>query len=114
MSHVYGSRIEARRAALLFCAAGVLAIVNAWLPGVCPSHLRPAFTGLGLLDLAVAATLPRLPWERWPRRALLSIAVIAVIVVDLFAILGQLQPWIYSGFFVVTAVWVGLALPRWS
>jgi diguanylate cyclase (GGDEF)-like protein len=92
----------------------VLAIFNAWLPGVCPPHLRPAFTALGLLDLAVAAVLPRLPWERWPRRSLLGIAVVALVVVDLFAVLGELEPWIYSVFFLVTAVWAGLSLPRWS
>ena len=114
MDRSFASRRDARCAALLFCVAGALAIVNAWIPGVCPPHLRPAFTGLGLLDLAVAATLVQLPWERWPRRSLLVIAAAALVIVDLFAILGQLEPWIYSVFFVVTAVWLGLSLPRWS
>jgi diguanylate cyclase (GGDEF)-like protein len=99
---------------LLFGVAGLLAIVNAWIPGVCPPGLRAEFTALGVLDLALAFVLARLPWERWPRRALLAIAVAALIVVDLFAVLGQLEPWIYSVFLLVTAVWAGLSLPRWS
>jgi diguanylate cyclase (GGDEF)-like protein len=114
MSRPRSSRLDARRAALLFCVAGALAIVNAWLPGVCPPALRPAFTGLGVLDLAIAGALTILPWERWSRRALLVIPVLALLVVDLFAIIGRLEPWIYSVFILATAVWVGLALPRWS
>jgi diguanylate cyclase (GGDEF)-like protein len=114
MTGALGTRTDARRAALLFCAAGLLAIVNAWIPGVCPPGLRPHFTALGVLDLTVAAVLPQLPWERWPRRSLLAIAVVALVIVDLFAILGELDPWIYSVFFIVTAVWAGLSLPRWS
>jgi diguanylate cyclase (GGDEF)-like protein len=114
MTGALGTRSDARRAAVLFCAAGLLAIVNAWVPGVCPPGLRLEFTGLGVLDLVVAVVLVWLPWERWPRRSLLAIAVVALVVVDLFAVLGELEPWIYSVFFVVTAVWAGLSLPRWS
>jgi hypothetical protein len=46
--------------------------------------------------------------------SLLVIAAAALVIVDLFAILGDLEPWIYSVFFLVTAVWLGLSLPRWS
>jgi diguanylate cyclase (GGDEF)-like protein len=111
---VTGRQMDARRAALLFCVAGTLAIVNAWIPGICPPELRPEFTGLGLLDLAVAAILAALPWGRWPRQALLAIPLLALPVVDGFAILGRLEPWVYSVFILATVVWTGLALPRWS
>jgi diguanylate cyclase (GGDEF)-like protein len=105
---------HARSAALLFCVAGALAIVNAWIPGVCPPEQKLQFTALGLLDLGVAAVLIKLPWDRWSPRALLAIPLATLLVIDLFAVVGQLEPYIYSVFLLALATWVGIALPRWS
>jgi hypothetical protein len=43
------------------------------------------------------------------RRASLLFAV-----AGLLAIVGGLEPWVYSVFFVVLAVWIGVSLPRYS
>jgi diguanylate cyclase (GGDEF)-like protein len=106
------SAVDARRASLLFAVAGLLAIVNAWI--VAPAGQRIDFTLLGTLDLVIAAAIAAAPWHRWPRRALLAIPLLALLTVDLFAIVGELEPWVYSVFFVVLAIWIGVALPRYS
>ncbi len=104
--------MDARRASLLFAVAGLLAIVNAWI--VAPADQRIDFTLLGTLDLVIAAAIAVAPWHRWPRKALLAIPLLTLLTVDLFAIVGDLEPWIYSVFFVVLAIWIGVALPRFS
>jgi diguanylate cyclase (GGDEF)-like protein len=106
--------LDARRAALLFVLAGALSIVNAWTPGVAPADARLPFTGLGLLDFGVAAAFALLPWDRWGRRALYAIPLITLPIVDVFAITGELDGWLYAMFFVALAVWVGLSLPSWT
>jgi diguanylate cyclase (GGDEF)-like protein len=105
---------EARYAALLFLVAGTVSVVNSWVPGVTPADLRLTFTGLGALDVACAVLVALLPWQRWPRWALVGVALVALALVDLFAIAGHLPPWISFVFLVVLAIWSGLALPRWS
>jgi len=109
-----GPHAAARRAALLFAVAGALSIVNAWIPGVAPAEARVPFTLLGLLDLAAALLVLSLPWRAWPPRALLAIPALALALVDVFAIVGELEPWRYSVFLVVLAVWIGASLPRWT
>jgi diguanylate cyclase (GGDEF)-like protein len=105
---------HARRAALLFCVSGALAIVNAWIPGICPPEQKLQFTALGLLDLGAAALLIKLPWDRWSPRALLAIPVATLLVIDLFAVVGRLEPYVYSVFLLALATWMGISLPRWS
>jgi hypothetical protein len=106
--------LDARGAAMLFLLAGALSVINAWTPGVAPAEARLPFTLLGLLDVAIAGVLAALPWDRWGRRALYAIPLVTLPVVDVFAIVGELDGWLYSMFFVALAVWVGLALPPWS
>jgi diguanylate cyclase (GGDEF)-like protein len=108
------SLVDARRAAWLFVLAGALSMVNAWAPGVCPADQRPSFTALGLLDVAVGGVLAVLPWHRWSRRTLVAIPVVTLVMVDLFAVVGRLDPWIYSVFFILLAIWAGLSMPRWT
>src|SRR3954454_19747486 len=107
-------QLGARRAAVLFAAAGALSIVNAWLPGVCPPDQRAAFTLLGLLDVCVALSFVRLPWHRWPRWTVAAMPLSSLALVDLFAIVGRLQPGAYSLFLVLVGLWTGLSLPRWT
>ena len=108
------SVVDARRAAWLFALAGLLSIVNAWAPGVCPAAQRGTFTVLGLLDVLVGGFLAVLPWQRWSRRALAAIPAVALAMVDVFAIAGRLDPWIYSTFFFVLAIWAGVSMAPWT
>jgi len=108
------SLLGPRRAAIMFAAAGSLSIVNAWLPGVCPADQRAAFTLLGLLDACVAVAFLRLPWHRWPAWTLAAVPVSALALVDLFAIVGRLEPGVYSLFLLLLGIWTGLSLPRWT
>jgi diguanylate cyclase (GGDEF)-like protein len=108
------SVVVARRAAWLFALAGLLSIVNAWAPGVCPPAQRGTFTVLGLLDVAVGCALAVLPWQRWSPRALVVIPALALAMVDVFALAGRLDPWVYSTFFFVLAIWAGVSTAPWT
>ncbi|HWT23685.1 MAG TPA: GGDEF domain-containing protein, partial [Solirubrobacteraceae bacterium] len=103
--------IAARRAAILFAIAGSLAIVQAWMPGLVRPEQRLDFALLGLLDLVAGGLLLALPWRRLPAGALAIVPVTALVLVDAFAIVGELPPAVYSVFLVLLAAWVGVSLP---
>jgi diguanylate cyclase (GGDEF)-like protein len=98
----------ARRAALLFLAAGLLALVHL---GRIPGHERAPVAALGLGDLAVAAALRWLPWRRWPARATLVVVPAASAMVVLFAAADAIPAGAYPLFFMLLYVWLGLSHP---
>jgi diguanylate cyclase (GGDEF)-like protein/PAS domain S-box-containing protein len=51
------------------------------------------------------------PWERWNRNATLALVPAACIAIAVFNV-GARDPWLYSPFFLVAFVWVGLAHAR--
>jgi diguanylate cyclase (GGDEF)-like protein len=106
-------RRAARAAAWLFAVAGVLAITQSLVFAQAQAINR--FVLLGLLDLAVAALLVALPWQRWPARALTVVIPIALGVIPMFGIFGEGMPLeVLSAFYLVLMVWAGLSLPRFT
>lgn len=106
-------RQAATRAALLFAVAGALAIVQSLPLMPAPDALR--YQALGALDAAIALLLARLPWHRWPARALVAVVPLALAVAVLFALVGRGLPVeVVFAFHLVIAVWAGLSLPRWT
>jgi signal transduction histidine kinase len=106
------TQMAARRAALFFFVAGVLAIVDSLLLSAAKPQ-QFTFGALGILDLAIAVVLYLLPWARWPARALLVIVPLALVVIDLFYYVGATPLAIYPIFFILLFIWVGLSLPPW-
>ncbi len=97
----------ARQAGLLFGAAGVLTIVNNYVPG--SAYLDEAFLFVvGVLCILVGALIPRLPWERWPARATLAITPFAFGLIALANERGGVSTYSYAPFFILVFMWVGL------
>jgi signal transduction histidine kinase/CheY-like chemotaxis protein len=106
-------RSAARQAALFYCVAGLLAIVNSLLLEAARPQ-QATFLALGLLDLVIAALLLVLPWERWPARALVSLVPVTFVVIGLFELAGATTAATYPIFFILVFIWVGLSLPPWT
>lgn len=94
----------ARQAAGLFALAGLLAVVA--IPAQ-PQRWQPLLTVTGA-DLTIAVVAWWLPWQRLPRRAPLTLAVPALVVL-------AFSTWVFGGFaagtgpfFVLAFAWVGL------
>ena len=110
MEHDATSRNAARQAGLLFAAAGVLTIVNNFVPG--GEHLDKAFLYLvGVVCLALGAGVTLLPWERWPARSTLAICPLAFAVIAVANQQGGVSTYSYAPFFIVVFMWVGLHHP---
>ncbi|MEO7909994.1 MAG: ATP-binding protein [Roseiflexaceae bacterium] len=109
MPHPERTKAAARRAALLFFVAGILAILNSFR--VAGGVHQASFIALGLLDLAIAVLLRLLPWERWPTRALWVVVPVAFVVIGLFQVVGAQTPYTYPIFFILVFIWVGVSMP---
>ncbi|MGH8975431.1 MAG: hypothetical protein ACRD0C_19775, partial [Acidimicrobiia bacterium] len=104
------SRNAARQAGMLFAAAGILTILNNFVPG--SAHLDKAFLHLvGVVCLALGAGVAMLPWERWPARATLAICPLAFAVIAVANQRGGVSTYSYAPFFIVMFMWVGLHHP---
>jgi signal transduction histidine kinase/CheY-like chemotaxis protein len=111
--HPHRIRLAARRAALFFCVAGLLAIVNSLLLEAARPQ-QAIFLALGVLDLAIAALLHILPWERWHARTLTLLIPVTFVVIGLFELAGATTTTTYPIFFILAFIWVGLSLPPWT
>ena len=101
------NRAAARQAGLLFGAAGVLTILNNYVPG--SGYLDKAFlTVTGVLCMVVGALVPRLPWHRWPVRATLAITPFAFALIAVANTKGGASAYSYAPFFIIVFMWVGL------
>jgi len=107
------TQTAARRAALFFFVAGVLAILGSFLMQEAQVQ-HHTFRELGLLDLTIAVVLYLLPWSRWSPRSLLALIPLAFVVIGLFYHSGATPLTIYPIFFILLFIWVGLSLPPWS
>jgi diguanylate cyclase (GGDEF)-like protein/PAS domain S-box-containing protein len=103
-------RNAASQAGLLFAAAGILTILNNFVPG--SEYLDKAFLHVvGLACLALGAVVPRLPWPRWPVRATLAICPLAFAVIAVANQRGGVSTYSYAPFFIIVFMWVGLHHP---
>ena len=101
------NRAAARQAGLLFGAAGVLTILNNYVPG--SGYLDKAFlTVTGVLCMVVGVLVPRLPWHRWPVRATLAITPFAFALIAVANTKGGASAYSYAPFFIIVFMWVGL------
>ncbi len=102
--------VLARAAAVLFLGSGLLTIVSA--------ELGPAgATRLGTLAIALLAIASGIgvwvaPWERWPARASLWLAPLALALVAGGNFFSSMEPYDYAVYFVVVHAWIGMAHPR--
>ena len=109
MHHPDRTKAAAQRAALLFFVAGLLAMLNSFRLAL--GMQQASFIALGVLDLAIAAMIRLLPWERWHRQALWVVVPIAFVVIGLFELTGAQTPYTYPIFFMLVFIWVGLSMP---
>lgn len=109
----FSRRTLARLASALLVGVAVAAELARPLPK--PSDMDISAIGaVSLLGLALAVAIWPLPWNRWPRLALLPIAVAALVLEGLGNYAGNVGPYAYSLPYALVFGWVGLALPRWS
>ena len=96
-------------------AAGVLMVISGLIIGVDAllwSHPGAAvLVTVGGVTLVGGAVVLRLPWHRWPARALLLIVPLAMVLIGTFNYAHQN---VYLGcvFFIMVAMWLGIAQPR--
>ncbi len=67
-----------------------------------------------LLSMVLASAFWIAPWDRWPRGALLSVALGAFVLRSTANLAGGTGPYIYVVHYVVLFMWIGLALPGWA
>jgi signal transduction histidine kinase len=94
----------------LLVAAGLLTLVNDYLPGA--EHLDVVVldtVGITAVTLGVIALY--LPWARLPTRAPLSLAFAAFGLIALSNTYGGVSAFSYAVYFVVVFVWVGIGQP---
>jgi PAS domain S-box-containing protein len=107
------STAAARQAALLFAVAGTITILQAALS----PHLvsRTVTVAGGVVALVLAILLRALPWHRWSPRVLpLVIVPAAFLLIGTIYIYGVQNPLTFTGYFVLTFVWIGLTAPPWT
>ena len=101
-----------RVAAIFFVGAGAATFASAFV-GTTSSRERWGACAVGAAALLIGLVVARAPWHRWPVRAALALAPIALILIALGNAVDP-QPYNYAVFFVVVHVWIGMALPRWT
>lgn len=99
-----------RLGAKLLVAAGVVTLVNNYLPG--SEHLNiailDAVSGLAVVFGVVTWILP---WHRWPRQVTLILPVIAFAMLAVANRYGGVSAYSYAVYFVLIFVWIGLSQP---
>lgn len=94
----------------LLLAAGLLTLVNNYLPG--SGHLDVAvLNAVALTTIALGLLALRTPWDRLPRQAPLVLVPVAFGLIAVSNVFGGVSDFSYAVYFVVVFVWVGLAQP---
>jgi len=98
-----------RLAAVFVAGAGVMGLVTLPLPA--PGSDAVAMSAVCAVALALGAGIWFVPWDRWPRRASLSVVPPAFALIAMGNAFGGQDLHTYSVFFVVAFVWIGMAHP---
>ena len=98
-------------AARLYAVSGVLAFVCLLAPAE-GERTVPVIAMLGIVDLALAALIAKLPAAWWSERRIVAVAVASLAMVALFAVSGAVPAFGYPTFYIVLFAWIGLALPQ--
>jgi len=99
-----------RQGGKLLIAAGVLTLVNDYLPG--SGHLDLAVLNtLSVLAIALGVGCLFVPWERLHPRAPLAVLVVALAMLSVSGTYGEVSPYSYAVYYIVVFVWVGIAQP---
>jgi PAS domain S-box-containing protein len=101
---------HARQGGWFFIAAGILTILNNYVPG--GEYLDKGFMlGLGIAIILAGLVVLRLPWSRWPRWAELTLPVLSFGLIALANNAGGVSAYTFGTFFVFVFVWIGMAQP---
>ncbi len=99
-----------RQGGQLLLAAGLLTLVNDYLPGAGHLDLLVLNT-LALTAIALGTAALFVPWERLPQRAPLGLLAPALGMLVVSGIYGGVSAYSYAVYYVVVFVWVGIAQP---
>lgn len=100
------------RAAIVFLIAGLLTIIVSFRLKIQSEQI--ALIALGILDVLAAAACHFLPWDRWHQRALLLIVPVAYLSIYLSDAILDIDLYIYSAFFILVSIWIGLSQPQFT
>jgi diguanylate cyclase (GGDEF)-like protein/PAS domain S-box-containing protein len=107
----FGTADLARLAAWLWLGCGSLVILTSVVVPLGRGANRPGVFAIGVLAMTFGAGVWHAPWERWNRNATLVLVPAACTAIAGFNTFAR-DPWLYSPFFLVAFVWIGLAHPR--
>ena len=103
---------DSPRAAARFAAA-VLAIGG--VVGCLTNHLTLSGTAandiVAAIDILVGITVWFLPWDRWPARANVSIALAGLVIIGAWRAVGYTPSASFVASFVMVFMWVGVTQP---
>lgn len=100
-----------RLASYLFIASGLLSALALPLPQL-PGINRPAVLMVSAIAVTAGLIVYLIPWERWSKRATLTLLPIAFTIIALGNYFGSARSYSYSVFFVVAFVWIGVSHPQ--
>ena len=101
---------QARQGGWFFLAAGILTILNNYVPG--GEYLDKGFMlGLGVVVIVLGLVVLRLPWSRWPRWTELTMPAISFALIAMANNAGGVSAYTFGTFFVFVFVWIGMAQP---
>src|SRR5687767_9291961 len=101
--HEAVSRTTAGRlAAALYLVSGAVTVLSLLLPAP-PSMNAPVVAAVGVIAIGMTLPIWYLPWHRWPRRASLVLAVLALPLISVHNVGGGADPYRWGLFYVVIA-----------
>jgi diguanylate cyclase (GGDEF)-like protein len=102
-----GAGSAAYQASILFVAAGLIGFVSDTIPFFVGQGYPGALV-LDALNVSVGLISARLPWMRWPHRATLVLAVIALANLAASGVVGVLPGNDLGVWFILVFVWIGM------
>ncbi|MHB1444086.1 MAG: putative bifunctional diguanylate cyclase/phosphodiesterase [Acidimicrobiales bacterium] len=111
-SEVLSARLVGRISSALFVLCGALVSVMAPLLPFQAGSSRLGLICVGLAAAATGVTIWFLPWDRWGRTATIWLVPVAMTLVGWHNYFTGYDGFVYSLFFMVIFVWIGLGHPQ--